>query len=304
MNAAMVLAAGLGTRLRPLTDLVPKPLVPLGDRPMLAEVVSRLRAAACVPVVANAFHGRGALAAWCEGAGVLVSDETDLLGTAGGIGHAAALLGAGDVLVHNGDVLADVDLTGLLKTHAQTRASATLAVVPLASGGGNVGVDDTGRIVRLRKETFAPGETRGGEFAGIHMVSADVRAMLPARGCIVGDVYMPLLRAGGVLRDYPAASLVDVGTPAGYLDANLAWLARKGLPAFVAPDAQVASGVTLDRTIVGRGARIEGHGALVGCVVWPGATARAPAVDTIFACSLDAGEVITLTRDAVVGRGA
>ena len=78
-----------------------------------------------------------------------------------------------------------------------------------------------GRIVRLRKETFAPGETRGGEFAGIHMVSADVRATLPARGCIVGDVYMPLLRAGVVLREYPAANLVDVGTPAGYLDANL-----------------------------------------------------------------------------------
>src|SRR6478672_7195775 len=97
--AAMVLAAGLGTRLRPLTNELPKPLVPIGDRSMLAHVVDRLRAAGCSPVVVNAHHHADAVARACEALGAVVSrEDEDLLGTAGGLARARALLGEGDVL--------------------------------------------------------------------------------------------------------------------------------------------------------------------------------------------------------------
>jgi mannose-1-phosphate guanylyltransferase len=282
MASAMILAAGLGTRLRPLTDLVPKPLVPIGDRPMLAHVVERVRAAGCAPVVANAFHHGEALARFCEEQRVAVSAEDDLLGTAGGIARAGSLLGGGDVLVHNGDVLVSASLEGLLAAHAERSAGATLVVVPRKAGEGNVGFDASGAVVRLRTETFAEGESSGGEFTGVHVVGARVRDGLPERGCIVGDVYMPRLR--GKIADlyvYPASDFVDVGSPAGYLGANLAWLAARDLDSLLGDDVTLAPHVTLDTCIVGDGATIEGEGVLARCVVWPNATVTAPLSDSI-----------------------
>jgi mannose-1-phosphate guanylyltransferase len=282
MASAMILAAGLGTRLRPLTDLLPKPLVPIGDRPMLAHVVDRVRAAGCAPVVANAHHFGDALARFCAETGVAVSREDDLLGTAGGVAHAAALLGEGDVLVHNGDVLVSAPLDEVLGAHEERTAGATLVVVPRGAGEGNVGFDDRGAVVRLRRETFAEGETHGGEFTGVHVVSARIRAALPEKGCIVGDVYMPRLRTKNAdLYVYPARDFVDVGSPAGYLRANLEWLAARGLDSYVGDDVRLDPRVTLDACIVGPGAVITGEGVLARSVVWPGATAGAPLSDVI-----------------------
>ena len=271
MTVALVLAAGLGTRLRPLTDTLPKPLVPLGDRPMIARVVGDLRSAGLSRIVANAFHHREAIAGWAEAAGVFVSNEEELLGTAGGLARARPLLGVDDVLVYNGDILAQLDLRALA---ASLRGEAVLAVRPRGPGEGNVGVDADGRVVRLRAERFAA-EVQGGDFLGIHVLSRGLVATLPAAGCLVGDVYLPALARGARIHAFEARQpFADVGTLAAYLEANLEWLA--GRSAFVGDGASVASSVLLKRTIVGHGARVAGEGALEECVVWPGATAIAP----------------------------
>jgi mannose-1-phosphate guanylyltransferase len=278
----MILAAGLGTRLRPLTEIVPKPLVPVGDRPMLAHVAERLRAAGCAPIVANAFHQAAELERFCAADGIAVSHEDDLLGTAGGIACASALLGEGDALVHNGDVLVSVDLGAMLAAHRARGAAATLAVVARPAGEGNVGCDAGGAIVRLRTETFAPGETSGGEFTGVHVLGPAMRAELPPKGCVVGDAYMPhLRRRSGDLYLHPARSFLDVGSLAGYLRANLEWLESRGARSFVGEGAEIAAGVGLDASIVGAMARVVGEGALVRCVVWPGSTATAPLADAV-----------------------
>src|SRR5688572_7988597 len=101
--AAMVLCAGLGTRLRPLTDEIAKPLVPIGDRPAVAHVAERL--SSFPSRVINVHHRPDDLERWASARGIAVSREIDLLGTAGGLEHAAPLLGEGDVLVWNGDIL-------------------------------------------------------------------------------------------------------------------------------------------------------------------------------------------------------
>ena len=281
MASAMILAAGLGTRLRPLTDILPKPLVPVGDRPMLAHVVERVRAAGCAPIVVNAHHHAGAVARACEELGAVVSrEDEDLLGTAGGLARARPLLGGGDVLVHNGDVLASASLADLLAAHRTRGSAATLLVVPRAAGEGNVGFDERGAVVRLRKETFAPGESSGGDFTGIHVVSE--RVALPARGCLVGDVYMPRLRGKSEdLYVYSASEFVDVGSPEGYLAANLAWLASRGIESFVGDDVVIDPRVTIDHCVIGSGARVEGEGVVARCVVWPGAKAVAPLGDAV-----------------------
>ncbi len=282
MPRAMVLAAGHGTRLLPLTERCAKPLVPVGDRPMLAHVLGRLRAAGIDRVVVNAHHRAADVREFADGQpGVAVSNERDLLGTAGGVARARDLLGDGDVLLWNGDILADLDPLALLSAHATSAAEATLAVAPLPRGEGNVGIDEGGRIVRLRSERAAA-EVRGGAFVGIHVIGPRLRTRLPPRGCLVGDAYIPALRQGSTLRAFWfSAPFFDVGTLRSYLDANLAWLAGRGSAGWIASNAAVAPTVTLDRTVVGAGAFVGGAGMLARCVVWPFSTAAAPLADAV-----------------------
>ena len=111
----------------------------------------------------------------------------------------------------------------------------------------------------------------GGDFVGIHVVGEELRASLPAEGCMVGDVYLPALRAGKRLATHVHASgFLDVGSVEAYLAANVAWLARRGLAAFVHEEARIAPGVRVERAIVGRGADVRAD--VVDAVVWPGTT--------------------------------
>ncbi len=267
----MILCAGLGTRLRPLTDWCAKPLVPIGDRPALAHILDRLAGMRCV---VNAHHRGADLEAFARAhtSEVLVSLEADLLGTAGGVSHASALLGVGDVLVWNGDILMDLDPSELLCAHD---SEATLVVRAGPRGTGNVGTDERGRIVRLRQETTSPGEIQGGEYAGVHVLGSALRALLPPRGCLVGDLFLPALRRGATLGVFASdRPFRDFGSPASYLQANLDWLA--GREAWMASDASVADSVLIEKSIIGARGVVEGAGAVRECVVWPGARVVAP----------------------------
>lgn len=270
----MILAAGLGTRLRPLTEHLPKPLVPIGDRPAVAHVIDHLRAAGAGVIVMNTHHLAEPLAAFAREAGVLVSEEPgELLGTAGGLRNAGAHLGAGPALVWNGDITGSLDARALWHAHLEGGAAATLMIVPRPRGEGNVGVDASGRLTRLRRETVAGGEIAGGDFTGVHVVGEEARATLPRVGCLVSDVYLPHLRRGGALAAIPTrAPFVDVGTLDAYLEANLAWLASRGLERFVGHGAEIRAEVT--RSVVGRGARVLAS--IDRTVVWPGATVTEP----------------------------
>lgn len=270
--AAMVLCAGLGTRLRPLTEWCPKPLVPIGDRPAVAHVVEGLSSFS--KLVINVHHRPAALERWASERGIAVSHEVDLLGTAGGVQHAASLLGDGDVLVWNGDILCELDVGSLLAAHD---ADATLAVVARDVGTGNVGMDGAGRIVRLRKERFGE-ETRSADFIGIHVVGASLRALLPAKGCLVGDVYLPALARGVTLRAHVVeVPFSDVGSIGEYVAANRAWLARRGAKEWRAPDAIVNA--SIEGSIIGSGARIDAPANR--CIVWPDAHVRESVEDAI-----------------------
>ena len=279
MRAAMILCAGLGTRLRPLTEWLAKPMVPIGAAPAVAHIAARLRSAGFERLTVNVHHRPEDLRAWAEREGVAVSEEHELLGTAGGVEKAGPLLGAGDVLVWNGDILADLDVPALVATHEASRAEATLAIVPRAPGEGNVGLAADGRVVRLRREAFAE-ESAGADFIGVHVVGAGLRAGLPERGCLVGDVYIPALRRGARLGTYVVqTSFVDIGSLAQYVAANRAWLAARGEPSWVADDAVVLARV--DGSVIGAGARVEADA--IRCVVWPGARVSDRVEDAIVA---------------------
>jgi mannose-1-phosphate guanylyltransferase len=280
----MILGAGLGTRLRPLTDELPKPLVPVGDRPAVAHVAAQLASAGMDAAVINAHHLAAAftparLASLPLRVQVIVEDE--ILGTAGGVANAAPLLVEGEVLIWNADILAGVDAGALFAAHAAASAEATLAIAPRSAGEGTVGIGQDGRVVRLRGQRFGE-EAAGGDFLGVHVLSAALRKALPRAGCLVGDVYLPALRRGARIATFASAGAWDdVGSVADYLAANARWLARMGVDAWVGEGAQVSPGVTITGSVIGAGAVVTGEGAVTGSVIWPGARAEAPLHRTV-----------------------
>jgi len=282
MARAMVLAAGLGTRLRPLTEELPKPLVPVGDRPLVGHIAERLRAAGFPELVMNTHHGAEYFASRIHELGLAVHlvHEPVIRGTAGGIAGARSLLTGGPVIVWNGDILAEPSLPELLD---RAGSGLAFAIVPRAAGEGTVGMGDRGQVVRLRDERFGS-EASGGDYIGVAALGPAALSTLPERGCLVADVALPALRRGESIAAVPVrGGFTDVGSVRAYHQANLDWLGRTRGPgkAWVHPTAQVAGPVELRECVIGEGARVFGEGLLDKVVVWPGAAATAPLRDAV-----------------------
>ena len=276
MPSAIILCAGFGTRLRPLTDEVPKPLVPVGDRSILEHALAALTRAGITEIVINVHHlaelFERAVSTWQTPVRVVI--ETEIRGTAGGVAGARKYLSNAPVLVWNGDILVAPPLDQLLV--GSEPHSFCFGVAPRALGEGTVGLDERGRVVRLRGERFGV-EARGADFVGVSALGASVVEALPERGCLVGDVALPRLRAGGSITSVAiTAPWTDAGDPSSLLAANLAWLSERGLDGFVAEGAEVQRTVQVRDSLVGANARVLGEGRLERCVVCPGATATAP----------------------------
>lgn len=284
----MLLAAGLGTRLLPLTNERPKALVPVGDRAAIAHVLVRLREAASTGMrfsrtVINTHWMPECFPRDLDGLldEVKLVHEPSIRGTAGGIRGARSWLEP-PVLVWNADCVMKPPIRELLEGIREE--GLTLLVTPLPAGGGRVGLDEGGRVVRLRSERFAP-EVEGGDYLGVAGLGRAALLALPETGCLVGDFALPWLRRGRpvyALRTTEPWS--DIGSLPGYLEANRRWLdhcAEAGTGSFVAEGAAIAPGVELCASIVGRGAEVTGRGLVARSVIWPGATVRAPLVDAV-----------------------
>lgn len=133
MNA-FIFAAGLGTRLKPLTDTMPKALVPVGGKPLLYHVIEKLKSAGIKKIVINIHHFGEMIIEYVKennnfGIEIVFSDERQmLLETGGAIKHAVDLLGDEPFLIHNVDILSNVDLEALINAHTESNSAATLLV--------------------------------------------------------------------------------------------------------------------------------------------------------------------------------
>ena len=155
----MIMAAGVGTRLRPVTDLLPKPMVPIVNRPALHHILGLLRRHGFREVVINLHHLPEAIKGYFGdgrqlGMEIAYSLEAELLGTAGGVKNNADFLGGDTFLVMSGDALTDIDLTGLVAQHHRSGSIATLAVTEVADPSlyGVVVADDDGRVVGFQEK--------------------------------------------------------------------------------------------------------------------------------------------------------
>lgn len=226
----MILAAGLGTRLRPLTDRLPKALVEVDGVPMLERVARRLVAAGVRRLVVNVHHHADQVARFVterDGFGVEVAisrEEGEVpLETGGGLLAAAPLFEKrGPFFLHNVDVISEVDLGAMYEAHRAADALATLAVQDretsrplLVDGEGVYGVAN--RRSGWRREARAPsGRAREVAFAGIHVVSPAFFELAHERGRFsIWDPYLRLVREGHRLAafDIGEARWLEVGTP-------------------------------------------------------------------------------------------
>jgi NDP-sugar pyrophosphorylase family protein len=304
IKTAFVLGAGLGTRLRPLTDERPKPLVPIFNKPLITFAFDHLIAAGVTRFVVNTHHRPEAYSRWLgenngqteyRGCPVFFRHEPVLLETGGGIKNAADLIGDEPFLVYNGDVLADFPLQGLIASHQRSGRIATLAL--RASGGeSRIQCDPTtGRITDMRGLIGGRSEPAF-LFTGVSVFSPEIFQHIPA-GDIVSiiPVLVDLMRSGvevggelidegvwfdiGNIPSYMGVHRVlNEGSHAfSYLDAD--WLQPVQIAAHICPGALIegCSAVAAGAD-VGEGAELE------NVIVWPDA-------------KVDAG---ILLRDAVV----
>ena len=228
---AMVLAAGLGTRLRPLTETLPKPLLPVAGRPILEWNLLLLKRHGITEVIINLHHlGDQIVHALGDGARfglrLAYSHEPTLLGTSGGIKQAAPFLKDGPFLVINGDTLSECDLTALIAAHRASAALATLAVRDdlEASTWGPVTLDAHGRILQINGNPPLA-EPRAAlpafMFAGIHVMEQAVLNAIPSGPGSIIDVYGSLLRQGRPLHGYRMSGYwSDIGSPERYAQAQ------------------------------------------------------------------------------------
>jgi mannose-1-phosphate guanylyltransferase len=269
--SAFVLAAGYGSRLRPLTDEIPKPLLPVGPQPLLATTLRALHEAGADRLWVNVHHRHEQILSYISNLPfeVQVLHEPSILGTAGGLAQVRGLATTPLVVV-NGDIVTELPLRRLL---SGAGSGLTLAVAPARARGGTVGLGDEGQVVRLRGEMFGA-ERTSADYIGVACLGLECLRALPEQGCLIGDFAMPWLRAGGSIGTVAShAPFLDLGDPPSFLRANLQWLAGT---TFVAPGVNVPAGVELQASVIGERARLSGSGLIRESIVLPGAPAQAP----------------------------
>ena len=286
---ALVLAAGLGTRLRPLTDVRAKPAVPVAGRPLVTRILEWLAAQGVAEVVLNLHHRPETitrLVGHGEAADVRVrySWEPVILGSAGGPRQALPLLGSRFFVV-NGDTLTTLSLRALAETHASAGASVTLAVAPhpFPDRYGGVLVAGDGRV----RGFVRAGLGAAAHFVGVQLVEAAVFADLPAGrpAATIGGIYDRLLadpddeRPGSIRAHGCGDDFLDVGTPADYLAASLAVARREGCEALpVGAGSTIHPSASLERTAVWDHVRIGADCRLDRCIVADGVSLPAGTV--------------------------
>lgn len=267
---ALILTAGLGTRLHPLSTYRAKAALPVAGTPLIARLLTHVRAAGITRVVLNLHHRADSITGIVGdgarfGLSVRYSWEPQLLGSAGGPARALSLLEADRFFIINGDMITDVDLRSLALRHVDTNAFVTMAVIDGLPGYNGVIADSRGIVSGFGKNAGAF------HFIGVQAVNAAVFAgvSIDSPSETVHGIYPPLIaaRPESVRAFHSNASYFDIGSPREYLETVKAISRRERRPldrgsnCVIAADAALTGTVLWDRVTIGAGA------ALSDCIV-------------------------------------
>jgi mannose-1-phosphate guanylyltransferase len=295
----MIMAAGIGTRLRPLTDLMPKPMAPIVNRPALYHILKLLRDYRFREVVINLHHLPNQITSYFgDGSSmdmqIEYSYERELLGTAGGVKNNASFLGGDTFLVMSGDALTDINLSGLVAAHRRYGSIATMAVKEVAdpSQYGVVVTDDEDRVVGFQEKPHRDEARSRLCNCGIYVFEPEILYEIPpATFDDFGRRVFPDLLRNGV--PFHARTIdeywSDVGNLGEYMRGNVDALARRvdveipgdevrpGLWVDVETDPATSANIE-GPVVIGKGCKIGEHAVVEGpCVLGEGCTIGAGA---------------------------
>ena len=276
---AFVLGAGLGTRLRPLTERRPKPLIPVANRPLISYAFDHLLGVGVEKLIVNthwraeAYQSRFPDSSYRGVPLVFREERPEILETAGGIWNVRDLVGDEPFLVYNGDILCDLPLAPAIRAHVACGNEVTLI---LRSRGGPLQVAFDAEKKRVTDIGGRVDASAGPRllFTGIYVVNPDfIRRIPPAEKISVVPIFCQMIREGAAL----GGSVIDdgqwrdLGARGQYLEAHAA-LALAGHGPWIDPGARVSSTAKIrGATAVGPGAQVGDYASLCDSIVWEGA---------------------------------
>ena len=284
VNQAFILGAGLGTRLQPLTHVLPKPLVPLFHQPLVYWALEACRAVGCSRFAINTHHLPEAWNTF-EYGGVSYFHEPILLETGGGIKNIEPWIEDGPLLIHNGDIYSSMPLRKLVEAHEASNNTVTMA---LRSEGKAKHIALDGN--RVRDIHGRCGRAEGTHvFTGIYIVERSLLAMIPANEKV--SVIPALLeltesgRLGGVVID--EGEWLDLGDREAYLQAHR----ELDVGSRIHPDAQVEEGAKVFQSVIGSGVLVKSGAVVRDSVIWPNAEVKSDA--DLDHCIIYSGKPVT-----------
>ena len=272
IQKAFILGAGLGTRLRPLTNVLPKPLVPIFHEPMANYALRHCQQAGISEFAINTHHLPDS---WqtaypsgeFHGSPLHFFHEETLLETGGGIKNIASFIGEDPLLIYNGDILTDIDISELIRQHEASGNTATLA---LRSTGENCNVSISGDKVADMRNLLS--DTPGThQFTGVYCIQPEILPLIPAGEVVsVVPAFIELIKTGklgAVVLD--EGEWFDIGNPEAYREIHAHTRGQRSDA--IHPDATIdpQADVCADTCIVGPGAQIAAGAKLKNTIVWP-----------------------------------
>jgi|CXWL01.1.fsa_nt_gi mannose-1-phosphate guanylyltransferase len=332
---AMVLCAGLGTRLRPLTNHWPKPAIPLLGQPLFRYTLATLKAAGITDIGINTHHLPDVMLRVARdecarlGCTITTVHEPQILGTGGGIRGLRDFLSDAPFLVVNGDVLFAADFRPFIEAHLKSGAEATMVLLPMPEGEkfNPVEVDESGQVRRIAGKGPGGQKLSPWHFSGVHVLSPSIFDFIAPVGPtdINHDTYLQMLAQGRGVRAHLLTDTQvywsDLGTPARYGathqqllygqvpmaqfgDASpFRGLRSSGVHTFIHPSASMSDAKVVGPAWFGEGAKL-GAGVRIGAATSIGRRAQVPdGVSLNRVAVLDGVQVpkVALLEDCVVG---
>ena len=284
---ALVLTAGFGYRLRPLTLFLPKGLLPVCGEAVAGHTLKQIARSGCRAVALNLHHLADAIPEHFgesyQQLPITYSNESEIQGTLGALYPLRDFLSRSELIaVINGDTLCHWPLKAMIRAHVRSGADATMLLhrrPPEEVLGGPVGIDSRGRVVQLRDAAPTGEIARRHLFAGAHILSSRLLDRIREGAAdIVADLYIPLLQEGRRIQStVTGRRWHDLGTPERYLAASLDWaryrktLGALGTRTVVSPHAELDGEARVHRSIVETGAVVGADTVVEASLLLPGA---------------------------------
>jgi mannose-1-phosphate guanylyltransferase len=268
---AMILAAGMGERLRPLTNIYPKVLVPVVNKPVMERIIQLLTTHGVEKIVINAHHHYRMIRDCLKegspfGIKVELRIEKEILGTGGGIKNTQDFWGNDPFIVINGDILTDIDLGDVYQFHLKKNHLVTMVLHDFPQYN-KVRVDKEMNILSIGPGTDVKGALA---FTGIHVINPEVLSFIPDKKRYnIIDTYKRLIDLKKPIRGYIATGhrWIDIGTIADYLRANFYYLPSGN--SAIDQKCSIDSGATLkDWVVIGKRSLIERGTLVQRSVLW------------------------------------